>query len=297
MTINVDGDLGLEEGSEHGLGVDGENTTLTNKSTDGATNGDGVQGIGANVADGDKVTTVSAVNPSNNGSLEARAEGAVTTGNPGKQRRLDIGRQTANDTATSANAETGLDISTKANGGLDPGVEGNLSRSTQDEVGHELGSGKDTVNGDIDGLLGGQFSAGGDVHSQSGNDIGRKDVDLTLAPGEERGLERAVDADIAGQPGLELQTSSGVNDTVTAPESTTLEGSSTAGAQAGKKVDRARTRAQDSARGTTEDGLENTNNLRSSSSQKFRDESQCPAFGNVCRISESGACQTGKHNE
>jgi hypothetical protein len=216
--------------------VDGENTALTNESTNGSTDRDGVEGINTDVTNGNKVMTVLAVNPSKNRNLEAGVEGAVRAGDPSQQRGLDISRQAVNETATSANAETGLDLGTEANGGLDPGGEGSLSRDAQDEIGGELGSVEDTVDGDIDRLLGSEFSAGRDVHSQSSNDIGRKNVDLTLTPGEERGLEGAGDTDVAGQPGLELVTSRGVDGTVTASKSTTLEGSSTVGTQAGEKA-------------------------------------------------------------
>jgi hypothetical protein len=82
-----------------------------------------------------------------------------------------------------------------------------------------------------------------------------------------------------------------VDATVTASKSTTLEGSSTVGTQAGEKAGMVRGV-------TTENGLQDTNNLGCSTSQKISDESESPAFGgNICRISESGACQTGKQNE
>ena len=182
--------------------MNGESTFLANEDTNGSTDRDGVESINTELTNGNKVTTVSAVEPGKDGSLEAGIEGAATASDPGDQLRLHTGIQAGDETTTSANAETGLDVSVEANSNIDPGTEGKLSGSTQHEVGSELGSGEDTVNSDVERLLGAKFSAGRDIHSQSGNNIGGKNVNLTLTPGEKRGLERAGDAHAARQPGL-----------------------------------------------------------------------------------------------
>jgi hypothetical protein len=186
--------------------VDGKSTALANVNTDGGTNGDGVESVNTDLTNGNEVTTVAAVKPGKDGSLEAGMEGAVTAGDPAEQSSLNIGIQAGDETTASADTETSLDVSVEANGGINPSAESELSRSTQDEVGGELGRGEDTVDGDIKRLLSAKLSAGRDVHSQSGDNIGGKNVDLTLTPGEKRGLEGASNTNAAMQPGLKMGT-------------------------------------------------------------------------------------------
>ena len=80
---------------------------------------------------------------------------------------------------------------------------------------------------------------------------------------------------------------------VAASKSTTLESSSTLGIQTTEEAGGALVGGV-----TTEDILKEGDDVVGSITEKLSDEPECPAFGgNVCGISESGACQTGKHNE
>jgi hypothetical protein len=117
--------------------VDGESTGLLDVSTDGSTDGDGRQSSVGNDTDLDKAANVGAVAPAEDGGLESSLESTLGGVQPSNEGSLDLSIQAGNNTAGSTNAETGLDVGTKAEVSVDikESRKRSLSGGAQNESG------------------------------------------------------------------------------------------------------------------------------------------------------------------
>jgi hypothetical protein len=238
--VNVNGELRVQESGEGGLGVDGESTGLLNVSTDRGTNGDGRQSGVGDSTDLDEAADVGAVAPAEDGGLEGSLESTLGGVQPSNEGSLDISVQAGDDATGSTNAETGLDVGTKAkvSVNIQESRKRSLSRGAQNESRGELGGREDTINGNIDGLLGSDVGTGRDVDRQGSNNLGIQGSRAgALTPSKQGSLQGSGNVGLASQPHLQLSTSIGVNNASSASQSTSLQSSSAVSAQASEDGD------------------------------------------------------------
>lgn len=237
--------LSLKESLEGVLAADGQGTMLRDGDTNGSTNRDGSQrGLG-NGADKSQTGVEADINlslniePDKDGSLQLGAESALGTLDPGEEFGLDVGRHTGDETASSAGVETGLDVNAEVGSGVEESLQLSLEANVEDQGTLQDAGLVDTVNGDIDLVLGGNVGADGDVESEAGENIGVQDqVGLALTPGKERKLQVTGDVSLGleVQPLLQLQAGVVSDDSGFATQSTTLKGSSGVSADTGKQL-------------------------------------------------------------
>ena len=292
VNIQVDRDVGLEESTNGSLGAGGQSTALLDGSANGGTNGDSAQSISGEVAGSNEAAVGLAVDPGENGSLEVDVQRAVLAVQPGEKAGLDVGVQAAHETASSASLQTSLDVNVKTNGGVEEASKGSLEVATEDEGGLEVRSREDTVNGNVDGFLGGDLGAAGDVDSQCGQDIALESGGRTVTPGVKLLEQSALDVDLGGQPGLQLLTGRSVNDAGLAAKSTTLKSGSTVGTEAGEE-------GSGAVDINTQDGIEETTNVDHSRAENIRTKTEGAAVDGqiVGRVGEGRAHQAGEQEE
>ena len=168
-----------------------------------------------------------------------------------------------------------------------------LGRGAENESCGKLRGLEDTINGNIDGLLGSKLSTAGDVDRQGGNDALLKSGDRALTPAQQRSLDGTSDVSLRVQPSLQLSTSRGVDSASAASKHTTLEGSGTTSTQAGEQRN-----VDGSTDVDTKNSIKNSIDLASNRAQDISNEAECTALvRDISWVSESRACQTGKQDE
>jgi hypothetical protein len=143
--------------------VDGKNTSLLDVSTDGGTNGDGTESGFSKNTNLNEATDVRTVAPAEDGGLQSSLERTVRGVQPSNQGSLDINIQAGNNTASSADAETSLNVGSKVNINIKESRQRSLSGGAQNESRGKLGGREDTIDGNIDRLLGSDVGTSRDI--------------------------------------------------------------------------------------------------------------------------------------